>query len=479
MTGNKAFAGLVAAQSMSPASARLDGTVPHPSGQPAATRPLPVQRESAPREPEGEEFPVQALAGPGWMRGDHRSCQPSVQRLSGFTVSGLTVTGATPAVGAADTFVAPRGTAVTTTATVVSSTGAALPANAARWSAGRRGANQLERVVSGGGRVVLRVRVGSSSRSVTIHVVNAAAFAGPVLAAALEHRKIGRSNPGSNFGLTVVTIGTQGVRRPEFTVNPFLSGAVWRFGVRRIRHGYKIGVASQGRTDVPSAASVSPARAGRIITDLTPPPAGTPIGPPRSRFWSRRITVAHEQAHVDHFYLPAHVFWPPAMRAFEGVVSGTNVNLNPATANSPSQVLRAQQAAWNTDITARHGGADAAEIGSSETFAHGVSNPMYTALIASIRGSVRPPAPGSLPATAAGAGSITLNWTQDQALTTGFVLERRAGRGPFTVIVPAVPAATRTFTDTGLAAGTRFTYRLVATGTAGRSAAATVTRRAP
>ena len=448
-----------------------------------------VQRESAPREPEEEEGerPVQtqrlplasAHLEPGTQRQAPRDRTPAViQRQNDFTITAMTVAGATPVVGAADTFVAPRGSTVTTTATVVSASGAVLPARAVRWSGGRAGADQLHRLVSGGAqRAVLRARVGASTRAVTVFIADAPALPAPVPAAALEHRNIGRSNPGTDFGLTVVTIGSQGVTGPSFVITPFLSGAQWRFGVRRIRHGFKVGVASQGRRDVPNAAAVPANRAGAIITDLTPPAAGA-IGPPRARFWVRRITVAHEQAHVDHFYLPAHGFWPPAMRAFEAAVQGVTVNFDPATARRSSQVITAQRPGWRTDIDTRHGAADAAEIPSSETFAHGVSNPMYTALIASIRATVRPPSPTGFRATP-GPGSVTLNWTQDVTLATGLALERRIGNGPWVPIAPALAPATVTFTDGGLAAGSRVTYRLTAQGAAGPSRGVTVRARTP
>ena len=437
-----------------------------------------VQRESAPREPDEEDKERATVQTLSLQQPAPARAPLAVQRVNDFTVTGLTVAGATAVVGAADTFVAPRGSTVTTTATVVSASGAALPPRTVRWSAGRAGADQLNRVVSGGARrVVLTVRVGSSSRRVTIFIANAPVLPAPVPAATLEHRKIGRSNPGTDFGLTVVTIGSQGVRGPRFEVNAFLSGAQWRFGVHRIRHGYKVGVASQGRRDIPNAAAVPPRLAGQVITDLTPPV--TASGPPRARFWVRTFTVAHEQAHVDHFYLPAHGFWPPTMRTFEAGVTAGSVNFHPTTARSPSQVLRAQEAGWRTAIDAQHSSADAAEIPSSETFAHGVSNPMYTALIANIRATVRPPAPTNLAAAATGPTSVVLTWTQDATLATSLVLERRAAGGPWVPIAPALAAASVAFTDAAATAGTRYTYRLSAVGPAGASPRTTARVRTP
>jgi hypothetical protein len=92
---------------------------------------------------------------------------------------------------------------------------------------------------------------------------------------------------------------------------------------------------------------------------------------------------------------------------------------------------------------------------------------MYTALIDSIRDTVAPPAPVGLSATAV-SGGVALTWTPgDLVNTTGFVVQRRTGTGPFadvTVLGPGV----RTFTDAAGTAGP-VTYRILAVGAAGRS----------
>ena len=123
--------------------------------------------------------------------------------------------------------------------------------------------------------------------------------------------------------------------------------------------------------------------------------------------------------------------------------------------------------------------ADAAEIASAETFAHGVSNPMYTALIAAIRASVRPPAPTGLTATATGPTSVDLGWAQDATLVTSLTIERRTGSGPWSVVAAGLAAATVAHSDGGLTANTRYTYRLSAQGAAGASPLRTVRVRTP
>ncbi len=84
-----------------------------------------------------------------------------------------------------------------------------------------------------------------------------------------------------------------------------------------------------------------------------------------------------------------------------------------------------------------------------------------------------PPAgpPSGFAATAATDSTLALSWTVAPDATT-YQLERSAtgAGGPWTVIAPAIPAATTTFTDTGLASATTYTYRIRANNLGGGSA---------
>lgn len=343
-----------------------------------------------------------------------------------------------------------------------------------KWSGGSSGANAAQRLVGTGsiGAIPIKATAGGVTKTLTVHVpATAPPVANP--AAGLTHTKIGASAPGTNFGLTVVTIGQQGVTRPTFTVGTHINGNRWAFRLGEVRHGFKVGVDGQGRIDIfgPGDPDVKPSTIGRILTDLDPPAPGTPNGPPRGTFWSRAITVAHEQAHVDRFYLdPA--FWPASMALFETTVETTAADFDPTkpAAASAAGVRTANMAAWEAAVTTEHNAADAAEIGGSEVAAHGVSNPMYTALLAAIRNTVVPPAPTGFAAATGGGGSVTVTWAVTVANETGFVIERRVGKGAFTA-VGAVGAAARTFTDAGLPVGTKATYRVRAAGVKGNSAA--------
>ena len=79
-----------------------------------------------------------------------------------------------------------------------------------------------------------------------------------------------------------------------------------------------------------------------------------------------------------------------------------------------------------------------------------------------------PTAPGALTATAGAAGQITLNWTAstDNAGVTGYLVERCQGAGCTNFAQIATPTATG-LTDTGLAAGASYSYRVRATDAAG------------
>lgn len=87
---------------------------------------------------------------------------------------------------------------------------------------------------------------------------------------------------------------------------------------------------------------------------------------------------------------------------------------------------------------------------------------------AQVTASTRPPAaPTGFRAAALAGGKIQLTWT-DSPDERGYRLEKKAGNGAFT-LVKTLPADVTTYTDTGLTAGTTYTYRLAASNGAGSS----------
>jgi hypothetical protein len=448
--------------------------------------------------------PTRAVRSPGGVRSQRPNLDASgvlgLQRIVGNAVTGrilasaptqlrrapvktpppvlqsLAVTNAVAVKGSTDHFVAAKGAPAVTVAATVDDPAKIKP-GLLTWSGGTAGGNAAQREVATGsiGTFAVKATAGSVSKTVTIHVpATAPPAANP--AAPLTHTKIGASAPGTNFGLTVVTIGQQGVKRPEFDIDVHVNGDQWAFRVRAIRHGFKVGVASQGRTDIagPGDSDIKPSTIGLILTDLAPPPAGTPNGPPRTTFWTKTITEAHEQAHVDRFYTdPA--FWPAAMGRFEATVEGTTVDFDhtKTAAATAAEVLKANKGAFETAVVTEHNAADAAEIAGSEVAAHGVSNPMYAALLTAIRDTVVPPAPTGMTAVPGGGGAVVITWAAAAANETGFVVERRVGKAAFATAGDVATAA-RTFTDAGVAPGTKVTYRVRAKGVAGNSAGSNV-----
>ena len=88
----------------------------------------------------------------------------------------------------------------------------------------------------------------------------------------------------------------------------------------------------------------------------------------------------------------------------------------------------------------------------------------------SLPASSPPAAPANLSAAAASSSQINLGWTDASVNETGFQVERKNGAGgTYALIATAAPNATA-YTDTGLAEGTTYFYRVRAVNGAGNSA---------
>jgi parallel beta-helix repeat protein len=85
-------------------------------------------------------------------------------------------------------------------------------------------------------------------------------------------------------------------------------------------------------------------------------------------------------------------------------------------------------------------------------------------------GTPQPPAaPSNLAAALAGNTRIDLSWSDNSDNETGFLIERRIGSGSW-VQIALVGAGVTSYSDTGLAAGTAYSYRTRSTNAAGPSA---------
>jgi hypothetical protein len=111
------------------------------------------------------------------------------------------------------------------------------------------------------------------------------------------------------------------------------------------------------------------------------------------------------------------------------------------------------------------------------TNAAGDSAASNTASVTTPAGTgIGPAAPTSLSATTAGATQINLTWADNANNETGFRIERATNSGFTASLVTAtVGSNTRTYSATGLTAGTTYYFRVYATNAAGSSAASNVT----
>jgi len=93
----------------------------------------------------------------------------------------------------------------------------------------------------------------------------------------------------------------------------------------------------------------------------------------------------------------------------------------------------------------------------------------YVDVVFTPTGQSVPAAPSNLTATAASATQINLSWTDNSTNETAFLVERSTDGVNFTQIA-SLAAGTASYSDTGLASGTHYTYRVRASNAAGNSA---------
>ena len=83
--------------------------------------------------------------------------------------------------------------------------------------------------------------------------------------------------------------------------------------------------------------------------------------------------------------------------------------------------------------------------------------------------TVAPTAPTGLSASAVSTTTVALAWSDNATSESGYYVERAAGGSAFGLVVQ-LASNTRTYTDTGLVAGTTYAYRVRAFNSAGSSA---------
>jgi hypothetical protein len=154
----------------------------------------------------------------------------------------------------------------------------------------------------------------------------------------------------------------------------------WCFRLEDYSEEHSFGINGGSAIDIGGAgsAAITPATCSLVISDFTPPPVGTPHGPPRTAYWSSAITTAHERFHVGdvHNRITTKVF--ADLKAF--VSDPTRCTDCKSTAPSgtfDAEMNRLFQSYLNIMFP------------NAEQLAHNHSNAMYSALIAQIRQRAR------------------------------------------------------------------------------------------
>ena len=97
---------------------------------------------------------------------------------------------------------------------------------------------------------------------------------------------------------------------------------------------------------------------------------------------------------------------------------------------------------------------------SDVTFGLTLSNIRYTGDTLVAGTPTTPTAPSGLAATA-GAAQVSLTWVDNSNNETGFTIERKIGAGSYATLI-TLAAGVSSYVDTGLTAGTTYTYHVKA-----------------
>ncbi|MEP7013183.1 MAG: hypothetical protein ABJC13_22920 [Acidobacteriota bacterium] len=154
------------------------------------------------------------------------------------------------------------------------------------------------------------------------------------------------------------------------------TGGKWCFRLEEYLEEHTFGIDGGAAIDIsgPADSDVTPATCAAIIADLTPPAVGTPLGPPRSRYWSQVITISHERFHVMdlHNRITSKVF-----ADLETFVKQSSPCTDCKSAVSQATLDAKMDSLFSiyfTDV-----------IRNAEKLAHNYSNPLYGTLISGIK----------------------------------------------------------------------------------------------
>ena len=271
------------------------------------------------------------------------------------------------------------------------------------WSGGIPGSSNLQRRLQTGTVGTFEVSASIPGQTIlfTIHVIDATTPEASQVNASKDHDFGGWEGPvvgcgNECFGWVYLrAISQPSVARPEYSVLPYFSGDRWVFRLEWVRHFYYWGWRDPNfRIDLP-VGNLSPFPLAEPLDEWgsrdqaredfrTNTPIAPLIGPSRTRYWARWVTVFHETFHKDDFYTN---YWRPAMDAFESTAIEQDGHMDvdvvfncliPATmTGTAAKAFRTP--AWDATITTYHETAYGiyAAMDGSELRAHGASNPEY------------------------------------------------------------------------------------------------------
>jgi hypothetical protein len=163
-----------------------------------------------------------------------------------------------------------------------------------------------------------------------------------------------------------------------------VDGTKWCFRLEEFIEEHTIGIATAaatGLTDISSAndPDVTPATCALIISDLTPPPAGTAAPPPRTTYTVQAVTETHERFHVTDF---RNRVVTPTMNQLAAFVSAA-ANCTDCKSATPDATFNAEmERLWNAN---RPNYFD----GNHEQRAYDHANPGYAAMAQAVRQRAR------------------------------------------------------------------------------------------
>jgi hypothetical protein len=106
---------------------------------------------------------------------------------------------------------------------------------------------------------------------------------------------------------------------PVATYAAYRAGSTWRFRLETLSLRVPVGVASGGRTNVPSAtAPVVTSSTWRLVASDLAPAGGTPNRSPRTTYWAEDLTWIHERFHFNEF----NTFLRTSFGSFETTIEG-------------------------------------------------------------------------------------------------------------------------------------------------------------